>query len=104
MRWGSLLLLCGLTPLLIACSSFEPIALEAGSFADTIQTKTEHQVTVSVTIPAEKQAEQIFGVDLSSVGLQAIWLRIENASEQDYWFLVSQLDPNYFPPGDTHEG
>ncbi|MEP6390779.1 MAG: LssY C-terminal domain-containing protein [Halioglobus sp.] len=61
-------------------------------------TKEQHDLTVSVRILADTEAEHLYGVDLSSVGLQAIWVKIDNRSDHSHWLLVSALDPNYFAP------
>jgi hypothetical protein len=58
-------------------------------------------VTVSASILSDEQAEQIYGVDLVSVGLQAIWLRTENRTDHSHWLMVSALDPNYFSPDEA---
>jgi hypothetical protein len=40
-------------------------------------------------------------VDLASVGLQAIWVQIDNRADHSHWLLVSALDPNYFAPNEA---
>ena len=97
-RSAVLFLLFPLLAFLTGCSSFRPMPLGEEAFRDNIQTRTKHGVTVSSTILQDGQAERLFGVDLASVGLQAIWLRIENRSDHSHWLLVSRLDPNYFAP------
>lgn len=87
--------------LLAACTTFKPMPLEEDAFRDNIHTLTRHEVTVSTTILQDGQAERVFGVDISEVGLQAIWLRIENRSDHSHWLLVSRLDPNYFAPDEA---
>lgn len=100
-RARALALLFPLFALLAACTSFRPTPLDAEAFGDNIHTQTRHDVTVSTTILQDSQAERVFGVDLSDVGLQAIWLRIENRSDHSHWLLVSRLDPNYFAPDEA---
>jgi hypothetical protein len=58
-------------------------------------------MTVSVRILGDEQAERLYGVDLASVGLQAIWLQIDNRSDHSHWLLASALDPNYFAPNEA---
>jgi len=66
-----------------------------------VHTETEKNVTVSTAILSDAEAEAIYGVDLFGVGLQAIWLRIENATDHSHWLMVSALDPNYFSPDEA---
>jgi len=63
--------------------------------------QTKHDITVSTNILSDEQSERLYGLDLASVGLQAIWLRVENNSDHSHWFLVSAMDPNYFAPDEA---
>jgi len=61
-----------------------------------VQTQSVEDVSVSVAILDDQQAEDRFGVDLAGKDLQAVWLRIENRSAQRLWLLVAALDPSYY--------
>lgn len=98
---GRLVLLCLLPSLLIACASYSPRTLEPCTQQCKVYTQTRHQVTVSANLLSDEQAARLYGVDLGSVGLQAIWLRIDNQSDHSHWLLVSALDPNYFAPDEA---
>lgn len=93
-----------LLPLLLtlaACASFEPSAVDVTRGPAEIHTDSEQGVTVSTTILSDAQSEQLYGVDLAGAGLQSVWLRIENRSDQAHWLLVPSLDADYFPPGEA---
>ncbi|MFC1579036.1 LssY C-terminal domain-containing protein [Pseudomonadota bacterium] len=94
-------LVAGLSLLLVACASFEPKPLQNWPDYSRIQAKTERGATVSAGILSDAEAEAVYGVDLSAVGLQAIWLRVDNRSEHSRWLMVSALDPNYFAPDEA---
>ena len=85
------------------CASFEPMELSGWPDPGLIKTKTSEQVTVSAAILTDEQASTLYGVDLASVGLQAIWLRIDNRSDHAHWLLVSALDASYFAPDEAAE-
>jgi hypothetical protein len=53
---------------------------------------------VTVAVPSDAEAQQIFGVDLAAAGIQPVWLRIENATDEYYWFVPGSVDPGYFTP------
>jgi hypothetical protein len=92
----------GLVLLTAGCATtFEPQPVDVAAVPAEIQTRSEQGVTVSTTILSDEQAALRYGVDLADVGLQAIWLRIENRSDHAYWLLVSALDANYFPPDEA---
>ncbi|MEP4485120.1 MAG: LssY C-terminal domain-containing protein [Halioglobus sp.] len=80
------------------CATYAPEPLSPCAGDCNVYTKEQHDLTVSVRILADLEAEHLYGVDLSSVGLQAIWVKIDNRSDHSHWLLVSALDPNYFAP------
>jgi len=90
-----------LTALLVACASFEPPPVDLKSGSGEVHRRTEHGITVSTSILSDDEALRLYGVDLADVGLQAIWLRIENLTGHAQWLLVSALDANYFPPDEA---
>ena len=94
-------LAAGLSLLLAACASFTPEPLQNWPDPARIQSQTERGATVSAGILSDQEAEALYGVDLSAVGLQAIWLRVENRSAHSRWLMVSALDPNYFAPDEA---
>lgn len=61
-----------------------------------LRTLQQDGITVHLAIPTEEQAAKSFGVPLAAAGIQPIWLRIDNASEHDYWLLPISIDPDYY--------
>jgi hypothetical protein len=78
--------------LLAGCSSFAPSRETPLPEPAAIQTQTEGDVTVSVAILTDAQARAHFGVDLAAFGLQAVWLRVRNASPERLRFLRGAID------------
>lgn len=98
-NFRNLITACWIVLLLSACATpYQPGAIDVQATPAEILTKSSHDVTVSTTILSDKLAQQLYGVNLGDVGLQAVWLRIENRSDHSYWLLVSALDPNYYAP------
>jgi len=85
----SLLVLAGCTVLAPLPPASEPAGL-------AVQSRSVEDVTVSVAVLDDAQAEARFGVDLAAQDLQAVWLRIENRSDQRRWLLVAALGPSYY--------
>jgi hypothetical protein len=90
-----------LLPILNACTNYAPQPLELSTDERKSYSATRHEMTVSTSILSDAQAEGLYGVDLASAGLQAIWLRIDNRSDHSHWLMVSALDPNYFAPDEA---
>lgn len=61
-----------------------------------IQRLEQGGVTVQVSIPTEDEASRYLGVPLSKHGIQPIWMRIDNASDVDYWLMPIAVDPDYY--------
>ena len=61
-----------------------------------IQHIEQDDVSVQVSIPTDDEASRDFGVPFAKYGIQPIWLRIENASEIDYWLMPIAVDPDYY--------
>jgi hypothetical protein len=92
----SLLFLCLFT--LTACASApwtpaDPIA--PGDLSD-VQTRTSGDVSVSVSILTDEQAQRHFGADLARRELQAIWISVRNDSDRRLWFIRTVLDPDFY--------
>jgi len=61
-----------------------------------IQSLEQEGVTVQVAIPTDDEAARYFGMSFARLGIQPIWLRIENNSDVDYWLLPVAIDPDYY--------
>jgi hypothetical protein len=61
-----------------------------------VQEQSRRGVTVQLAIPTEEQAVRHLGVGFAAHGIQPIWLRIDNAGDDDLWFLPIAIDPDYY--------
>ena len=61
-----------------------------------IQHLEQDGVTVQLGIPTDDDASRFFGVSLSEYGIQPIKIRIENASNIDFWLMPIAVDPDYY--------
>jgi hypothetical protein len=84
-----------------ACASYEPQPLPLDTDLQGVQTETINDVTVSVAILTDEQAAQHFGVDFARNGLQALWLRVHNASPRQFWFIRNTVDPDFYSPDEA---
>jgi hypothetical protein len=66
-----------------------------------IQQLEQDGVTIQVSIPTDDEASRYFGVPLSGYGIQPIWMRIDNASDVDYWLMPIAVDPDYYSADET---
>jgi hypothetical protein len=73
-----------------------PVPIDEVPFKSRAQTQAKDGLTVTVAVPTSEEANAIYGADLASKGIQAVWVEVENARATHYWFLPSGLDPAYF--------
>jgi len=98
----SLLVLISLG-LLGACAAYRP---QMPFFQPEEQHRVvsvEQEVTVSGAALSAEQAKARFGVNLASVRIRAIWLRVENNSPNSVRFLFAAMDPEYRAPDEVAE-
>ncbi len=94
-----LLILGILLAFLSGCATFQPAPIDKiSSVMERVQSKTQDGVTVSVSVLSADESEQAFGAPLAKKGIQPVWLRIENMSDNQYLFLLNKIDRDYFSP------
>jgi hypothetical protein len=62
----------------------------------TLSTKATDNVRVSVSVLTEEESREYFGRSLTSKGIQAVWIKVENHNPYSLWILPSYVDPEYF--------
>lgn len=63
---------------------------------DRAQSETIGDVTVSAVVLEDEEAQKVFGVDLGSRDIRAVWLSIDNRTDEIFQLLPSSLDLDYF--------
>ena len=71
------------------------------SFQQHAQTKKSQHLNVNISILTEKESHQVFGLPLKLIGVQAIWVSVENKDNSPYWLLYPAIDPDYFSPDEV---
>ena len=82
--------------ILAGCASFEPQPLQLDTDLEGVQSSTIDNVTVSVAILTDEQAQQHFGADFEKNDMQALWIRVRNATPQQLWFIRNTVDPDFY--------
>ena len=60
------------------------------------QVQAQDGVTVSAVVLDDEDASKAFGVNLGAQQIRAIWLEIQNDTDEILHLLPSSLDPDYF--------
>ncbi len=82
---------CGLQP-------FHGTELAGASFLSRTITQSSGPVTVSVAVPDARETLALTGLDLYEQGIQPVWLRVDNHTENQARVALSSIDRDYFSP------
>ncbi|MAX55118.1 MAG: hypothetical protein CL537_06340 [Alcanivoracaceae bacterium] len=89
-------LLAGL--LLLTACSFRPGNVDTDTLRAEARHHHETQLTVSATVISDSDARDIFGVALGNHGIQAVWIEVDNRTDQQLYYLPVTTDQQYFSP------
>jgi len=91
--------------LLIGCAStsFEPQPMHDPMTFSSYQSRTIDDVTVSIAILTDEEARSHFGVDLGEHEVQALWVRVRNATTRRYWLIRNIMDPDLYSADEAAE-
>jgi hypothetical protein len=70
----------------------------ADSLRARATTGGEDDVRVSAAVLNAEDSRRMLGADVAALGVHAIWIEVQNGSQQRLWLLRSGLDPDYFSP------
>jgi hypothetical protein len=91
-----------LIPLLVltlissGCVRYRPQINERASFMERVQTQERNDLTVTLTVLSNKEAKKFYGTSLSKRGIQPLWLEVDNRSDNTYFLIPRNMDPNYY--------
>lgn len=84
------------------CVRYRPHTSDRSSFMDRAQKQTQGDVTATITVLSNKEAKKFFGTSLSKRGIQPVWVEIDNQSDQAYFLIPRNMDPNYYSPQEAN--
>jgi len=83
---------------IVGCASTTPRVNPDDTYLNRSVTKSKSGITVSASVLYKKEIETVFGARLDSVGIQPVWLKIQNLSAYAYVLFLRNIDPDYFSP------
>ena len=83
---------------LSACSGTPGDRQTYAWFKDRVESAKKDNLTVSVAALGREESLKVFSTPLNDVGIQPIWLVVENHTEVTQWLFPIGIDDNYFPP------
>jgi hypothetical protein len=83
---------------LTGCVSSPQSADPEGTYLTRAVVYAKGDVVVTASVPDGNEIEEIFGARLELVGIQPVWLKIENLGAHSYVLFLKSIDPHYFSP------
>jgi hypothetical protein len=99
LRFGGFLI--ALAMLISGCASYRPAPACYMPHLERAVSKTNGPIVASVAVLSRKEAEEKFGLALHKKNIQPVWLKLENTSTNQYYFLPAGLDPDYHSAGEV---
>jgi hypothetical protein len=90
-------LLMTLLPL-AGCGPSAPDASGAKSFIDRALSQEQQGITVRASVLTDDEAQRYFGGRTSDVGVQPVWILVQNHTDTPVRFLPIATDPAYYAP------
>jgi hypothetical protein len=81
----------------LVTTPYEPVAAVDG-FMERAETQEQPRARVTVAVLTSRESRRFFGVDVARRGIQPVFLRIENRSQESVRLQMVSIDPNYFTP------
>ena len=98
-RWPVGAILCLLYLVLGGCASWQqPDEFDVSMLQARAESETVNDVRLSAVVLSSRESQQMFGADVNSIGVQPVWIEIDNNTNQSLWLLRSGTDPDLFSP------
>jgi hypothetical protein len=98
MRWINILLSVSLAAILAGCASTEPRSDPNSTYLSRSVEQARGGISVAASMLESNEIEETFGARLDLVGIQPVWLKIQNLSAHSYVLFLRSIDPDYFSP------
>jgi len=83
------------------CKSFSPAPASYQPQVERAMTQTNGPIIATVSTLGRAEAEKKFDLPLHKKGILPIWIRLQNLSTNNYYFLPASLDPGYYSPAEV---
>lgn len=98
MRWVKALILGSLTAALAGCASQGPLSDRNSTYLSRSVEQARDGISVAASVPDKEEIQETFGARLDLVGIQPVWLKLQNLSAHSYVLFLRSIDPDYFSP------
>jgi hypothetical protein len=82
---------------LTACSTHGIVYNDDSHYEQRVTQYTSEDAIVEASALGSDESLQVFGAPLNDVGIQPVWIKITNTSNEAHWFFPIGVDSEYFP-------
>jgi hypothetical protein len=76
---------------------------ETLDYKSSATTHSDGSVLVSASVLSTDESHDIYGLSLDRIGVQPVWIEVENGEQEAYWLMSPGIDPNFFPASEVAE-
>jgi len=89
------------TAVVTGCKSFSPAPASYQPHLQRALTQTNGPIIASVSTLDKAEAGRMFSLPLHKKNILPVWVRLQNLSTNQYYFLPASLDPDYYSPAEV---
>ena len=97
-RLAHVLMPVALAMVLFGCSSTAPPIDPDETYLSRAVEKARDGISITASVLSPNEIEETFDVRMDLVGIQPVWIKIQNLSAHSYVLLLRSIDPDYFSP------
>ena len=90
-------LLLAIVTTLSGCSTYSTVHDDETHYLDRVTRYESDNVIVEAAALGRNESMDVFGAPLNDVGVQPVWIKITNNSEEANWLFPIGVDSEYFP-------
>jgi hypothetical protein len=83
---------------LSGCAAAPPPADHESSYLDRADVRVQQAVSVTASVLDDQESLEYLGARLNLVGIQPVWIKIQNLSAYAYTLFLKSVDQDYFSP------
>ena len=82
---------------LSGCSTYSTVHDEKTHYLERVIRYESDRVIMEAAALGRNESAEVFGAPLNDIGVQPVWIKLKNNSEEARWFFPIGVDSEYFP-------
>lgn len=82
---------------LTACAAEQSVHQDETPYLSRAELQRRDGFIVAAAALSAKESWEVFGMPLNGIGIQPVWLRVDNLTDRPQWIFPIGIDADYFP-------